>query len=62
MNLKDQSIIPDTEIFALRRVSRNTGRERTKQLEAEGRIQPLRTPTGRVRLTYEDAERLEDAL
>ena len=62
MSLIDEPIVSDREIYALKRVSPDTGRKRARQLEAQGSIRLTRTPTGRTRLTYPDAERLFNEL
>jgi len=62
MNLQEKPVVPDIRVFALKDVSKETGRKRMDELEACGAIQVLRTPTGRRWLTVADAERLADAL
>lgn len=62
MKLRDAPIVPDVRVFALRTVSKETGRKRMQELEASGDIEVLRTSTGRRWLTVRDAERLAAAL
>ena len=62
MNIRKLKIVPDLRIFEATSVSRDHGRKRIKDLVAEGVIDPKRTPTGRCLLSFEDAERLANAL
>lgn len=62
MKLRDAPIVPDTRVFAFGNVSKEAGRKRMEELEANGDIEVLRTPTGRRWLTVSDAERLANAL
>ena len=61
-NIRTLKIVPDLRVFEAVRVSRDHGRKRIKDLTAQGLIDPLRTPTGRCLLSFEDAERLANAL
>ena len=54
MKLRDAPIVPDVRVFALRTVSKETGRKRMQELEASGDIEVLRTSTGRRWLTVRD--------
>ena len=62
MSIRKAKIVPDLRVFEARGVSREHGRKRLLQLEQDGVIAPERTPTGRCRLSFEDAERLAEAL
>ena len=62
MNIRKMKIVPDLRIFEAMSVSRDHGRKRIKDLAVEGAIKPKRTPTGRCLLSFEDAERLANAL
>lgn len=62
MKLREAPIVPDTRVFVLREVSKEAGRKRMEQLEADGLISVVRTPMGRRWLTVGDAERLAEAL
>lgn len=62
MNIKTAKIVPDLRIFQTANVSKEAGRKRMGQLESQGVIDPLKTPTGRCLLSFEDAERLANSL
>ncbi|MCB1685953.1 MAG: hypothetical protein KDI31_15770 [Pseudomonadales bacterium] len=62
MNIRTAKIVPDLRVYALSNVSKEHGRRRLTELQAQGIVQPLRTPTGRTLLSFEDAERLAAAL
>ena len=62
MNIKTAKIVPDLRLFQTANVSKESGRKRMEELAKEGAISPLRTPTGRCLLSFEDAERLANAL
>ncbi len=62
MNIKNAKIVPDLRIFQTANVSKERGRRRMQELKKRGVICPLRTPTGRHLLSFEDAERLARAL
>jgi len=62
MDIREAKIVPDLRLFEAVNVSRETGRERIRDLIALGEISPKRTPTGRCLLSFEDAERLANAL
>lgn len=62
MNIRAAKIVPDLRVFEARRVSREHGRKRLRELAEAGVIAPERTPTGRCLLSFEDAERLAKAL
>ena len=62
IDIRTVKIVPDLRIFEATNVSRETGRKRIKDLAAQGIIEPKRTPTGRCLLSFEDAERLANAL
>ena len=62
MDIRNEKIIPDIRLFEALRVSREHGRSRIRDLKSEGVIDPKRTPTGRCLLSFEDAERLANAL
>ncbi len=55
-------IVPDLRVFEAANVSRETSRKRIQDLVALGTIEPKRTPTGSCLLSFEDAERLVNAL
>jgi hypothetical protein len=59
---KDVPLIPDLRIYTMRNVSREHGRKVLKELEADGKVRPEHTATGRRLLTIHDAEVLADAL
>ena len=61
-NIRTLKIVPDLRVFEAVRVSRDLGRRRIKDLTDQGRIEPLRTPTGRCLLSFEEVETLADAL
>lgn len=62
MNIRQAKIVPDLRVFAAANVSKERGRRRLSELQQEGLVQPLRTPTGRTLLSFEEAERLVAAL
>ncbi len=60
-DLMTQPVICDLRVYEVKKVHRDTGRKRLEQLEANGIINPMRTPTGRTLLSIDDAERLADS-
>jgi hypothetical protein len=62
MEIREAKIVPDLRVYAVHNVSKEHGRRRLMALQAEGVIQPLKTPTGRTLLSFEEAERLASAL
>ena len=60
--INTMKIVPDLRVFEAASVSRELGRKRITELAERGVISPKRTPTGRCLLSFEDAERLADAL
>lgn len=62
MDIREAKIVPDLRVYAIRNVSKEHGRKRLTELSAQGAVQPLRTPTGRTLLSFEEAERLAAAL
>ncbi len=62
MNIRNVKIVPDLRVFEAASVSREHGRKRLHALASRGVIEPKRTPTGRCLLSFEDAERLANAL
>jgi len=56
IDLEKYHIVPDTRIYVFASVSKETGRERMKELETRGDIEVLRTPTGRRWLRVIDAQ------
>ena len=58
MDIKNAKIVPDLRVFQAINVSKETGRKRMEELQSIGVIAPLRTPTGRCLLSYDDVERL----
>ena len=61
-NIRTLKIVPDLRVFEAVRVSRDLGRRRIKDLTEIGLIDPLKTPTGRCLLSFEEAETLANAL
>ena len=57
-NIRAMKIVPDLRVVEAVRVSRDRGRRRIKDLTDQGLIEPLRTPTGRCLLSFEEAETL----
>jgi hypothetical protein len=62
VEIREAKIVADLRVYAARHVSKDHGRRRLAELEAQNVIQPLRTPTGRTLLSFADAERLAAAL
>lgn len=62
MNIRQAKIVPDLRLFSALNVSREHGRKRLGELEEKGVVSPLRTPTGRTLLSFEDAEKLAKVL
>ena len=62
MDIREAKIVSDLRIFEAASVSREHGRGRLRDLVAEKKISPKRTPTGRCLLSFRDAEILVDAL
>jgi hypothetical protein len=62
VNIREAKIVPDLRVFTARNVSLEHGRKRLRELQEQGLVDPLRTPTGRTLLSFEDAERLSAAL
>ncbi len=62
MSIRQEKMICDLRVFSVKNVSRDHGRKRLKELQEQGLVQPLRTPTGRTLLSFEEAERLAAAL
>lgn len=62
MDIREAKIVPDLRVFTALNISREHGRKRLKELEKQGIIDPLRTPTGRTLLSFEEAERLSAAI
>lgn len=62
MDIRNAKIVPDVRVFEAANVSRDHGRERLRDLVAERKISPRRTPTGRCFLSFGDAEILANAL
>ena len=58
MEIRNAKIVPDLRLFQAQSVSKEWGRKVMAQLADKGEISPLRTPTGRCLLSFEDAERL----
>ena len=58
MNIMNAKIVPDLRVFEVMRVSRDHGRKRLKALITKGEIEPLKTPTGRFLLSFEEAKTL----
>ncbi len=56
MDISDVKIVPDTNLFGAVGVSVKWGRKIVKDLESEGLVSPLRTPTGRRILSFREAE------
>ncbi len=62
MNIRIIPIVSDLRIIEAAHVSRERGRSRIKEMERQGLIKPLRTPTGRTLLSFEDAEIVAEEL
>jgi hypothetical protein len=62
MSLRQEKLITDLRVFSVKNVSRDHGRKRLKELQEQRLIDPLRTPTGRTLLSFDEAERLAAAL
>ena len=62
MDIRNAKIVPDLRVFEAANVSRDHGRERLRDLVSENRIAPMRTPTGRCFLTFDEAELLAEEL
>ena len=58
MVIRDAKIVPDLRLFQAQGVSKEWGRKVMAELVEKGEISPLKTPTGRWLLSFEDAERL----
>ena len=56
MDLYDVKIVQDTTLFGAYGVSVKCGRKVVKDLESEGLVSPLLTPTGRRILSPREAE------
>ena len=56
MDLYDVKIVQDTTLFGAYGVSVKCGRKVVKDLESEGLVAPLLTPTGRRILSPREAE------
>ncbi len=61
MSIETEKIIPDLRVFEAVNVSKETGRERVRDLTSQGYITPKRTPTGRCLLSIEDVMRLANS-
>ena len=61
-HIRTLKIVPDLRVFEAVRVSRELGRRGIKDLTVQGLIDPLRTPTRRCLLSFDEAERLVNAL
>lgn len=62
MNIREAKLIHDLRVFVVANVSREHGRKRLSDLERAGKIKPLRTPTGRTLLSFDEAEVLSNSL
>ena len=62
MNIRDAKIVPDTRVYPFSNVSKEAGRKVMENLASQGVIEPHVTGTGRRLLSFEDAERLANAL
>jgi len=62
VDIRSAKIVPDLRVFEAANVSRDHGRERLRDLVAEQKISPIRTPTGRCFMTFSEAEILAKAL
>ena len=62
MDIQKAKIVSDLRLYEVRAVSRELGRKRLRELEGRGVINPLRTPTGRTLLSFEETELLSAAL
>ena len=62
MDIREAKIIADIRVFETANVSRDHGRERLRDLVAEKKISPIRTPTGRCLMSFSEAEILANAL
>ncbi len=56
MDISDVKIVQDTTLFGAYGVSVKCGRKVVKDLESEGLVSPLLTPTGRRILSPREAE------
>ena len=62
MNIRDAKIVPDTRVYPVGNISKEAGRKIMEDLESRGVIEPHHTATRRRLLSFEDAERLANAL
>ena len=62
MDISDVKIVQDTNLFGAYGVSVKWGRKVVKDLESEGLVSPLRTPTGRRILSFREAEAVMNSL
>lgn len=62
MSLINQKIIPATQIYRACGVSATYGRKVMQELERRAEIAPYRSSSGRLRLSFYEAERLARAL
>ena len=58
MQIREAKIVPDLRVFQVQGISKEWGRKVMAELADKGEINPLKTPTGRCLLSFEDAERL----
>ena len=61
-DIREAKIVPDTNVYQVRRVSQRAGRKVLAELRSSGAISPLITGTHRRLLSFDDAERLANAL
>ena len=62
MSIRTARIVPDLQVYRFRGVSKEYGRAVMEELERQGEISVEITSTGRRRLSFEDAEKLAQAL
>ena len=61
-DISEAKVIPDTNVYQVRRVSQRAGRRVLEELRAKGAIDPLITGTHRRLLSFGEAETLANAL
>ena len=62
MELQNAKLITPAALFRAVGVSEQTGAKALRDLEVRGEIEPARTAAGRMRLSFQDAERLAKSL
>ncbi len=62
MSIREVPMVNDLRIYQFKNVSKEHGRKRLAELQEQGLIRPVATPTGRKLLSFRDAEALAEAL